>query len=194
MSWISEKWQQDDSLNHGFPFPADAGISPQVDVSAIKTPWAFRPDINNGFPYINELFNQLFVWIAPITDRTYSDIKNANKNSNRKKQNHEIDFEFTKAYLNYTDLNRIENNTQYLSSELSVNVTAKINWSADKIPFISDRTRILQNMNDILTKFKEKYPEIEISEVPGKLSTYSDFNQLEIVQLKIYETISERSE
>lgn len=195
MNWASEIWEQDDSLNHGFPFPADAGVSPKVDASTIKTPWVFHPGVNNGFPYINELFNQLVVWIVPITDRTYSDIKNANKNSKRKKQKQKIDFEFTKAYLNSSDLNRIENNTKYLSKELSTTVTVKLDWSADEIPLVSDRTRILQNMNDIRSKFLETYPEIEeVETVPTKLSTYADFNQLENVQLQIYEAISEGGE
>jgi len=52
MNWASEIWEQDDSLNHGFPFPADAGAAPRVNVSTMKTPWAFRSDVNNGFPYI----------------------------------------------------------------------------------------------------------------------------------------------
>ena len=50
-------------------------------------------------------------------------------------------------------------------------------------------------MNDIRSKFIETYPEIEeVETVPTKLSTYADFNQLENVQLQIYETILEESE
>lgn len=221
MSWAYDNWTQDDSVNFGFPFaspsvPAQADFSevksvwklkqnqdfgfpyisevPPVDYNMIRSAWTISPNVNFGFPYISFSPAPL-EWIAPITDRNISDIKNAIKNSNRKKQNPAIDFEFTKAYLNYTDLNRIESNTKYLSKELNEAVTAKLDWVIKEIPLISDRIRILQNMNDIRSKFLEAYPEIEeLETVPIKLNTYADFNQLERVQLQIYETISEGGE
>lgn len=220
MSWIYNDWTQDDSVNFGFPYasssvPAQADFSEvksvmklkqnqnfgfpfinevsSIDYDNVRTAWKIDPDVNFGFPYTT-IFKLDDEWICPIIDRNFSDIKNANKNSNRKKHNPAIEFEFTKAYLNYTDLNRIENNTKYLSKELSETVTVKLDWAAEKIPLVSDRTRILQNMDDIRSKFLETYPEIELETVPTKLSTYADFNQLENVQLQIYETISESGE
>lgn len=220
MAWTTEYWHQDDAVFYGYPIPADTGAPEVSDKSRIPSKWLFdntfyhyphiasAPEVSDksklpikwlfdndfyGYPHVYE-FDIPVEWIEPTIDRNISDIKNAIKNMNKKKTNPSIEFEFTKAYLNYTDLNRIENNTKYLSKKLKANIIAKMDWSADKIPFISDRTRILQNMNDIRSIFLETYPEIELETVPTKLSTYADFNQLENVQLQIYETISEGGE
>ena len=220
MSWTSENWYQDNDINLGFPYSTDPApksnmigtksfwninkninsgfpypIEPTTksDLSNAKSMWAFSQKINIGFPYINLLFDS-YDWEESVIDRTINDIKNAYKNLKQKKQNHTIEFRFTKAYLNYTDLNRIENNSKYLSKEIGLSIQSKTDWSTKMIPFVSDKERILQNMNAIRTKFLEIYPEAEIIAVPTKLSTYTDFNQLENVQLQIYEAISEGSE
>jgi hypothetical protein len=129
-------------------------------------------------------------WLAPVIDRNLSDIKNAYKNLKRKKQNPDAPFEFTKAYLNYSDLNRIENNISFISGFLNVPIQAKT-WSPYDIPFISDRTRILQNAESALAKIRQLYPVGFDDSVPIRLSNYNDFNSLENILLKMYELIKD---
>ena len=55
MAWIDTNWQQDDDINHGFPYPVGASAPIAFDLTAVYTPWKFSPYINDGFPYIVEI-------------------------------------------------------------------------------------------------------------------------------------------
>lgn len=215
MAWSSENWIQNDSYLSGYPSPAgtaypetfspDDFISiwhkgfrgyfiPSEDVSPFSldgfdSVWLFN-DKFNGYPHPAE-FPLEVEWSDPVTDRTSNDIKNAIKNTNKKKTNPAIDFEYTKAYLNYTDLNRIEGNTAYLASKVSSSGNYKISWTMKDIPLVADRTRILLNMSNVRTAFLTAYPEAEVVQMPTKLSSWADFNQLETLQFKIYSALTE---
>lgn len=221
MAWTSAPWIQDDSVNFGFPytlepapqadllnsktiwnmnqninfgFPYMLEPAPQADLSELKSIWGFSDDINFGFPYIRSLF-KIYKWIEPVTDRKYSDIKNALELLKKFKWNQTIDFEFTKAFLNYTDLNRIEGNTEYLSNIFSVpDVKVKTNWILKNVPTTVDRERIIGNMAKICEKFIEEYPDKDLKNLPVKLSSYNDFNEFESVQLQLYQYANESGE
>ena len=52
MAWIDTNWQQDDDINHGFPYPVGASAPIAFDTILVYTPWQFSSLYNDGFPYI----------------------------------------------------------------------------------------------------------------------------------------------
>lgn len=73
-------------------------------------------------------------WIQPIYDRTQSDIDNKT----------------SKGYLNYTDMNRIENNIGYIAEQMGVSVETKT-WTILTMPTSKEMDRIKDNI-DLLKK------------------------------------------
>lgn len=130
-------------------------------------------------------------WIEPVTDRDYSDIKNAIKMIDNRKKSSTAEYSMTKAFVNYSDLNRIEGNSKYLSEILGTTGAFKSTWTTSEVPLITDMSRILSNARAIRTKFLLEYPSQTISNVPQKLTTFSEFNLIEKVLLEIYLYISE---
>lgn len=190
MAWTSDDWKQDSSVFYGYPIPVSAIGVPEIpDISGFNHPWIFD-DAFYGYPHVTT-FPLEVEWSDPVTDRTSNDIKNAIKNTNKKKTNPVIDFEYTKAYLNYTDLNRIEGNTAYLANKVSSSGSYNLSWSMENIPLVADRTRILLNMSNVRTAFVTAYPETEVVQMPIKLSSWADFNQLETLQFQIYSALTE---
>lgn len=84
-------------------------------------------------------------WIEPIIDRSATDIKNKT----------------SKAYLNYTDLNRIEGNTEYLKDLLIsygysngiTNLSIKTNWTYSDLITRTEADRIRNNINALRDTF-----------------------------------------
>jgi len=77
-------------------------------------------------------------WIAPITDRTVTDIANRT----------------ARGFLNVVDINRIEGNVAWLVNELRrfnifVNATSVTNWNASRLPVITDLQRIRNNIANL---------------------------------------------
>lgn len=92
------------------------------------------------------------MWIQPIIDRTQADvdlIRLDPTNSN------------TKGAYNYTDLNRIENNCEYLMNLLNntyyyknpISLIIKTNWNVIDIPTISQFNRIRDNLETLKSCF-----------------------------------------
>jgi len=103
-------------------------------------------------------------WIDPIYDRTQADvdlIKLDPTNSNNK------------GAYNYTDLNRIESNCEYIMNLLNnsdlfyypINIKVKTDWNVKDIPHIKDINRIRQNILTLKNGMNlgEEYKEIEFS-------------------------------
>ena len=103
-------------------------------------------------------------WIDPIYDRTQADvdlIKLDPTNSNNK------------GAYNYTDLNRIESNCEYIMNLLNnsdlfyypINIEVKTDWNVKDIPHIKDINRIRQNILTLKNGMNlgEEYKEIEFS-------------------------------
>lgn len=101
------------------------------------------------------------MWQKPIYDRTYDDIVNKTK----------------KGYLNYTDLNRIEENIAHLAELMGVNVITK-KWSIYSLPTSTDFSRIVNN----ITKIEEKITFTTYQKLPeNPVNTYNKVNLIELL-------------
>lgn len=112
-------------------------------------------------------------WINPIIDRTQSDVnyiinlKNAIIDIGWENATVEqvfnwlsSDTDLLKGSLKYTDLNRIENNIDYLYSLLSsygysFTITTRGTWTANEVVKLSDIDRIKQNIINMVDAFVE---------------------------------------
>lgn len=84
-------------------------------------------------------------WIAPITDRTASDV--AMKNS--------------KGMYLANDLNRVEEDCGYLAEQLNsygyyVNIIIKTNWNRTDLIYKADLDRIRSNIQDLIDCYSKK--------------------------------------
>lgn len=104
-------------------------------------------------------------WITPVTDRTQADIDN----------------KVSKAYLNYSDLNRIESDTEYIRSAL-INtcalivptMTIKTNWIEADMIYLIDLERIRSNISILKSLW------YSTTTIPTVLSpSYLKFNDIE---------------
>lgn len=84
-------------------------------------------------------------WIEPIFDRTYGDVQILEMDTTNSN---------TKGSYNYSDLNRIENNTKYCMEymvdhkiiKVPPSMAIKMNWTAQDIPNRDDMIRIVRNV------------------------------------------------
>lgn len=89
-------------------------------------------------------------WIEPIYDRTAADVLNAEGNPTGKN---------LKGCYNADDLNRIENNTRYVAEDMlerkivrtPIVMTTKTTWRMYDIPTREDMTRIIDNINLLIS-------------------------------------------
>lgn len=104
-----------------------------------------------------QIITDTATWQSPIYDRTNLDIINRTP----------------KGYLNVSDINRIEQNTKYLSDVLRLSLITK-SWQYDNIPTSEEIERIRANAEKIIQKIIKTY-KIEISKKPN----YEDINKIE---------------
>ena len=116
------------------------------------------------------------MWIEPIIDRALSDIQNLTD----------------KGYLNYTDLNRIEANAQYLHEVLlaygySQNPTTKTDWVMSDFPYLTEMERVRANVAEIVSGYYA-----QDTTVPTSIEslTWQKLNDLESVLLETKEMIA----
>jgi hypothetical protein len=69
------------------------------------------------------------LWVTPIYDRTQLDVTNKT----------------AKGYYNYTDLNRIEQDCDYLAALFGITITTK-EWARTDFPTLSEMNRIKNNI------------------------------------------------
>lgn len=89
-------------------------------------------------------------WITPIFDRTYGDVITAEG---------QRDLVNPKGCYNYTDLNRIENNTKYVMEDMLARkiirvppaLAIKLNWVETDIPTKDDMSRIIKNVQMLMS-------------------------------------------
>lgn len=103
-------------------------------------------------------------WINPIFDRTRVDVDLAKLVPTS---------ENSKGTYNYTDLNRIENNCEYVKELLNnsgffpiqIEIETKTNWNVSDIPNIEEINRIRQNILTLKNGMNlgREYEEIEFS-------------------------------
>ena len=113
------------------------------------------------------------MWIAPIFDRSGSDI--VNKTS--------------KAFRNVSDINRIEGNTEHLALILNLPLQTK-QWSANQFPSGSEYRRMLENINAV--KQKAGFIGIPVPELP--LNTFLKMNDAEQILYEAYAAFVRQSQ
>jgi len=108
-------------------------------------------------------------WTEPVINRSETDIKNKT----------------SRAYLNYTDLNRIESNTEYLKDLLIgygysngiTDLSIKTNWTYSDLITRTEADRIRNNINALRDTFCNLSSLQEI--VFDNTFTYTQLNILE---------------
>lgn len=55
MAWIDTNWQQNDSLNNGYPYPVGVNAPIGFSYNDIYKVWHFTDGVNNDYPYIEEV-------------------------------------------------------------------------------------------------------------------------------------------
>ena len=114
-------------------------------------------------------------WTTPIYDRTQADVDYA-----RQQIAQQINTGEYKGCFNYTDINRIENNTRYLSDTLFAlsyfNALTTTTWTASGTPSQNHVDRIINNINVLWEKWGK--PPNAMS-LPDTLLTYEQVNNIE---------------
>jgi hypothetical protein len=100
------------------------------------------------------------MWITPIYDREQSDIINKTE----------------KGHYNYADLNRIEQDCEYLAALFNVSITAKT-WVRTDFPTPTEMTRIKNN----ITTVRNAYYTLPITPTTPNIpyNTYGKANDIE---------------
>lgn len=130
------------------------------------------------------------MWVRPVFDRTSQDVLKVQiyENIGFKYLTNEQKEEWLnglKGALNKNDLNRIENNTEFLAGIYGISsMTFKTNWGYTDILSGSDYERILGNIRTLTTVFETLESTPSIPELP--LNTYRKINDLERILYDIY--------
>lgn len=119
-------------------------------------------------------------WIEPVFDRTFADVSYAIAQIDEWKATGTGGIAFLKGCLNVGDINRIENNIAYLNTELSKLCyyprTSSKTWTMEGIFRIVDVTRIIGNIEKIITEF---FQIPDAPALPNTMLTYEHINSLE---------------
>ena len=123
-------------------------------------------------------------WRTPVFDRTREDVEYAIKTiaewvSDDMSGNH-LAIQDLKGCLNVSDINRIEGNIEYLSTELtrlhySPNTSTR-EWTNGGLPNEQDIQRILANISGLTTAF---YTPENAPSIPNNLLGYDEVNAVE---------------
>lgn len=98
-----------------------------------------------------------------------------------------------KAYINYTDLNRIESGMKRIADKYSVSITVKMNWKSfssssvetlDNFPLKPQMQRIINNLNRL----------IEASGYTPTVKVPTDFENMDIYKMNNLEKILDEME
>ena len=129
---------------------------------------------------VNQMFYVSGEWIEPIVDRNAQDLREQNE----------------RAYLNYFDLNRIEQDTEYLHDVLlaygySQQVVCKTDWVMADFPYITEIERTRSNILNLLNGYYTQE-----TELPTSLTelTWQKLNAVEQNLKLMYEMIGRMEE
>lgn len=119
-------------------------------------------------------------WIEPIFDRTQEDVDFAIKTITEwLKDNSQVPYDL-KGCLNVSDINRIENDIEYLSTRLNelyyINGASSRQWDIVKLPTVGDTERILNNVRLIIEAYNK--PD-NAPDVPTNMMKYDNINDIE---------------
>ena len=121
-------------------------------------------------------------WVNAIYDRTESDVVEARALIEHYKANGGMTINTTlKGCLNAGDLNRIENNIDYLNKALCeryyfCNASSVLTWSIYSIPRVAHSTRITGNVSKLISAY---YKPPNSPSVPSNMTHYSQINDIE---------------
>lgn len=119
-------------------------------------------------------------WIEPIFDRTPADVTRAKLKVKEwieaLARGESVEISDLKGYINAVDLNRIENDTEYLSMASELKLSIKTDWKRTDLPNVSEINRIIKNIQDLITDFE--FGEFTY-EMPTTILTYSHANTVE---------------
>lgn len=129
------------------------------------------------------------MWITPVTNRkqydvdkvkSYEEIGYINLTSEQKAEwlNKMI------GALNDVDVNRIENNQEYIARLVNLSQENKKDWTMTDIFGVEDSRRVLDNLKSLLSKF-ELTDAPQLPELP--LNVYTKINDIEKLLLMMYE-------
>ena len=124
-------------------------------------------------------------WIVPVVDRTLLDVQDALVQiemwRTQVANGQSPTVTELKGCLNVTDLNRIEQNTQYISQMIrgygfQTDVTVKTDWTESGLPNADDVNRIINNIKEIRNKY---YEPAGMPSLPQTMVSFSDINAIE---------------
>ena len=136
-------------------------------------------------------------WQTPVFNRTQKDIYRAKDLINKIKQygynslSSEEKSEWDsglKGCRNASDLNRIENNCEYLGDELDLDLDLKNDWDYGTTPLYEDILRILSNINEIKNNLPTPIPDIPITPDPP-INTIDKLNDIELILKLVYDSL-----
>ena len=107
------------------------------------------------------------MWTTPITDRTAADVAARN----------------AKGFCNYTDLQRLEDNSAHVAALLEVDITTK-EWTRADFPSTSELARILQNLDTLRAAYYTKASTPDTPENP--VNEWAKWNEVEQILADIY--------
>lgn len=123
-------------------------------------------------------------WIEPIFDRIQADVDFALQQIQRWRDEGSSDITDLKGCFNVSDMNRIENDIQFLSDNLSdlyyfSTVNTKT-WDKASLPTVVDINRMIENTRILVLSICEDAPEL-----PTTLVTFTDVNCIEGILNKL---------
>lgn len=119
-------------------------------------------------------------WIEPVFDRTQTDVEFAIAQISEWKKNGFTTTSELKGCLNTTDMNRIENDIQFLSDRLTslyyFSVIDTKTWNRSMLPTITEIERILGNVQNLIRSY---FQSNSAPPVPETMLTYEQVNHIE---------------
>lgn len=115
-------------------------------------------------------YQETIVYVLPyfITDRSQLD----------------IDERIAKGFINASDMERVETNTELIAGYIAVPVTVKKNWKIGDLPRVSDFKRIRDNVEKIRSGYVIRADTPETPVQP--LNTWQKWNDLEQILYDVF--------
>ena len=118
-------------------------------------------------------------WIEPITDRNQRDITHRTP----------------KAYLNTTDIRRIESNIAYLAKNLKsagyiiTPITPKA-WEKNNIPKVADLEHICKSILTLVQTYEHPRDHADLTTIPNETLHYLEVNDMEQILFDLHRFIT----
>lgn len=129
-------------------------------------------------------------WIEPVYDRSEEDVRIAKAYNKGSAESEAAEY---KGALNASDLNRIENNCEYLSDLLhscgyTSHVTVKTDWVMTDFPTLAEFIRIRDNITELLSAYAQAQDMPDMRS--DNRTDYIEINNMEFDLYRINEMIA----